>query len=84
MTDMEKELKRTEASRGDWTGVRISMNLLNETDIHQNAALETQGEAAIKKLKVSSRGGAGLNVRPTSLSCMLRYIHTTLKYSTLL
>lgn len=36
LSDIEKELKRTEASRGDWIG---------------NPALEAQGEAAIKKLK---------------------------------
>ncbi|CAD6576435.1 MAG: hypothetical protein TREMPRED_001677 [Tremellales sp. Tagirdzhanova-0007] len=36
ISEMEKELKHTEASRGDWTG---------------NPALEAQGEAAVQKLK---------------------------------
>ncbi|WWD03129.1 hypothetical protein V865_001176 [Kwoniella europaea PYCC6329] len=39
MSEIEKELKRAEAQRSSWAG---------------NPAMETQGEAAIKKLKVST------------------------------
>ena len=63
MTEMEKELNRTEASRGSWAGVRFPYLVTPETDHGQNAALQAQGEAAIKKLKVSIRHSTA-HVRP--------------------
>lgn len=47
LSEIEKELKRTEASRGDWEGVSD----LPCSELMQNAALQAQGEAAIKKHK---------------------------------
>ena len=47
--EMEKELKRVEASRADWVNVsEIGVSRLTS----KNPALQAQGEATIKKLKV--------------------------------
>lgn len=52
LSDVEKELKRTEASAGDWAGVSPSSLTLLSLLTGQNPQLQAQGEATIKKLKV--------------------------------
>ncbi|WWC62119.1 uncharacterized protein I303_104710 [Kwoniella dejecticola CBS 10117] len=60
MSEIEKELKRAEAQRPSWAG---------------NAAMETQGEAAVKKLKVSSQLTAKLTYRAISQRCTRPFMH---------
>lgn len=46
LSEIEKELKRAEASRADWEGVSVHANCAD-----QNSALQAQGEASIKRFK---------------------------------
>ncbi|WVQ80243.1 hypothetical protein IAT38_002348 [Cryptococcus sp. DSM 104549] len=67
MSEMDKELKRAEASRGDWAG---------------NAALEAQGEASIKKLKLLDPANIRMNVSFLSflMTWLIRLVDPTHQY----